>query len=92
VSIVPEFGRVNFFFFVFYYPMVSISSIFALAGLISAFFVGKDTVNKDTLKRPWDIIAYVMIGLAVVIAIFNTGNNIGRLGGIGGVGGIGGPF
>lgn len=70
--------------------MVTVSSIFALAGLIAAFFVGRDTKDPNVLKRPWDIIAYVLLGLGAVIAIFNTGNNLGRMGGMGGMGGFGG--
>lgn len=70
--------------------MVTLSSVVALLGLGAAFMFGRHTKDSSTLKTPFNIIAYVLMGLAVVIALFNTGGRLGRLGGMGmGMGGMG---
>jgi hypothetical protein len=86
-------------------PPPTISSFIAIAGLIAAFAVGRDLGNsiKDKkkwntpwLKHPFHIIAYVVLALAGLVAMFNTGGRIGKymFGGMGmgmgmGMGGMG---
>lgn len=71
--------------------MVTVSSIFALVALVAAFMIGRHTVNKSQLPRPFDIVAYVMLALGVLIAVFNTGGK-SMMGGMGGMGFGGGGY
>lgn len=81
-------------------PSPTLSSFVAIAGLVAAFLLGRElTVNKcknkdkpkPWLKSPFNIITYVVLALAGLVALFNTGGRFG-MGGMGGMGMGGGLF
>lgn len=73
------------------------TSLVIITGIVAAMLVGRDLGNKINcnkckqevkpwLKNPFHIIAYVVLALGVLCALFNAG---GRLGGMGGMGSMG---
>ena len=79
-------------------PSPTFTSLLIVVGIVAAMLVGRDLGNnvdckkckadvKPWLKKPFNIIAYVVLALGVLCAMFNSG---GRLGGMmGGMGGMG---
>lgn len=78
-------------------PSPTFTSLVIITGIVAAMLVGRDlgnkinckTCNKDVkpwLKNPFNIVAYVVLALGVLCALFNAG---GRLTGMGGMGGMG---
>lgn len=72
-------------------PPPTFSSFIVLAGMAATFAVGRDMGSgiKDKkkrtpwLKHPFHIIAYVLMALAGLVAMFNTGGRIGKYMGMG---------
>ena len=76
-------------------PPPTFTSFVIIAGMAAAFAVGRDTgntvkdkkkLNTPWLKHPFHIIAYVVLALAGLCAMFNAGGRIGKYLGMGGMG------
>jgi hypothetical protein len=84
--------------------MPTFTSMLIIAGIVAAMLVGRDIGNKvdcnpkkckgdvkPWLTNPFHIVAYVVLGVGVLCALFNAGGRLGgMMGGVGLGSGLGG--